>query len=72
MDRDVTDKICERAYELWVAGGTQEGQSELNWITAEQEVLAAAAVVAAKGRARLQTAKTGTEARAKRESAPRN
>ena len=32
--------IRERAYELWVGNGSPEGQSEVNWITAEQEILA--------------------------------
>jgi hypothetical protein len=42
MEQAVTEKmIRERAYELWVGNGSPEGQSEVNWITAEQEILAA-------------------------------
>lgn len=42
MEQAVTEKmIRERAYELWVANGSLEGQSEVNWLAAEQEILAA-------------------------------
>jgi Protein of unknown function (DUF2934) len=40
MERDVTERIRERAYELWVASGSPQGKSEINWLAAEKEVLA--------------------------------
>jgi hypothetical protein len=40
MERDVTERIRERAYELWVANGSPVGESEINWLAAEKEVLA--------------------------------
>jgi hypothetical protein len=40
MDRDVSDRIRERAYQIWMATGCRHGQAEQHWFTAEQEILA--------------------------------
>lgn len=41
MDRDVSDRIRERAYEIWMATGCGHGQAEQHWFAAEQEILSA-------------------------------
>jgi len=38
---DLSNKIRERAYELWVESGYRNGDAEQNWLTAEREILAA-------------------------------
>ncbi len=43
MERDVSDRIRERAYELWAESGYCDGQAEQNWLAAEAEILTAAA-----------------------------
>lgn len=40
LDRDLSDRIRERAYEIWVATGYRHGEAERHWFTAEQEILA--------------------------------
>lgn len=40
MDRNVSDRIRERAYEIWMAAGCRHGEAEQHWFAAEQEVLA--------------------------------
>lgn len=40
MDRDLSDRIRERAYEIWMATGCRHGQAEQHWFAAEQEILA--------------------------------
>jgi Protein of unknown function (DUF2934) len=39
MEREITQRIRERAYDLWIAGGSAVGHSELNWLAAEKEIL---------------------------------
>jgi hypothetical protein len=41
MDQNLTQRIRERAYELWAASGCPTGQSEQHWHAAETEILAA-------------------------------
>ena len=41
MDRDASDRIRERAYEIWMATGCGHGQAEQHWFAAEQEILSA-------------------------------
>ena len=41
MEPDLSDRIRERAYELWIASGYRYGEAEQHWLTAEQEVLSA-------------------------------
>jgi Protein of unknown function (DUF2934) len=40
MDRNLSDRIRERAYEIWVSSGCRDGEAEQHWFTAEQEILA--------------------------------
>jgi hypothetical protein len=39
--QDLSNKIRERAYELWVESGYRNGDAEQNWLAAEREILAA-------------------------------
>ena len=39
MDQTLTDRIRERAYEIWVASGLQHGAAEDHWLAAEREIL---------------------------------
>lgn len=40
LDRSLEDRIRERAYALYVQGGRQDGQADLDWCNAEEELLA--------------------------------
>jgi Protein of unknown function (DUF2934) len=40
MEQNLSDRIRERAYEIWVASGSPEGEAEQHWLTAEKEILA--------------------------------
>jgi Protein of unknown function (DUF2934) len=66
MPQELEHKIRERAYQLWVADGCREGESERHWIAAEREVLAAFAATAPapKGRGR-RAANSNVDAAAK-------
>jgi hypothetical protein len=39
--QDLSNKIRERAYDLWVESGYRNGDAEKNWLAAEREILAA-------------------------------
>jgi hypothetical protein len=52
MEREVTQRIRERAYQLWISSGSLDGQSEVNWLSAEKEVLAAKTAHTVKKQAR--------------------
>jgi hypothetical protein len=39
MDQNVTQRIRERAYEIWAASGCPAGQAEQHWVAAETEIL---------------------------------
>jgi hypothetical protein len=39
MDQTLTDRIRERAYEIWVASGRLNGAAEHHWLAAEREIL---------------------------------
>jgi hypothetical protein len=41
MDQTLTERIRERAYEIWAANGCPDGQAEQHWFTAEREFLGA-------------------------------
>ena len=38
MDQTMTDRIRERAYEIWVASGRPHGAAEDHWLAAEREI----------------------------------
>jgi Protein of unknown function (DUF2934) len=40
MEQNLSDRIRERAYEIWVANGSPEGEADQHWLTAEKEILA--------------------------------
>jgi Protein of unknown function (DUF2934) len=39
MERNLSDRIRERAYEIWVASGCPAGEAEQHWLTAERELV---------------------------------
>lgn len=39
MDKELEQRIRERAYELWIQHGSQPGRADEYWYQAEQEVL---------------------------------
>jgi len=39
MDTNLTNRIRERAYQIWFANGCREGEAEQDWLTAEREIL---------------------------------
>jgi Protein of unknown function (DUF2934) len=41
MERELSERIRERAYEMWIANGCREGGAEQDWLFAEREVLSA-------------------------------
>jgi hypothetical protein len=66
MQQELEHTIRERAYQLWVADGCRDGESERHWLAAEREVLAAFAATAPapKGRGR-RAANSNVDAAAK-------
>jgi hypothetical protein len=44
MDRDLSDRIRERAYEIWITAGRRDGEAEQHWLAAERELLAASSL----------------------------
>jgi len=38
MDQSVTQRIRDRAYEIWAANGCPDGQAEQHWLAAESEL----------------------------------
>jgi hypothetical protein len=42
MEPDLSDRIRERAYEIWIASGYRDGEAQQHWLAAEREVLSAA------------------------------
>jgi hypothetical protein len=39
MHQDLSERIRERAYEIWIASGCRDGQADQHWLAAEQEIL---------------------------------
>jgi hypothetical protein len=37
MDQDLSERIRERAYEIWIASGYRDGEADQHWLAAEQE-----------------------------------
>jgi len=61
MPQDLEHTIRERAYQLWVADGCRDGESERHWLAAEREVLAAFAVTAPASKGRKRAANSNVE-----------
>jgi|EndMetStandDraft_9_1072997.scaffolds.fasta_scaffold05618_6 hypothetical protein len=38
--QDIEQAIRERAYDLWISDGRQDGRAEAHWLAAQREVLA--------------------------------
>jgi hypothetical protein len=47
MEHSMHERIRERAYQLWDAGGRVEGQADQHWLCAEREILSQPATSAA-------------------------
>jgi len=39
--QDLEQSIRERAYHLWMEGGSQEGEADAHWLSAQREILGA-------------------------------
>jgi hypothetical protein len=39
MHQDLSERIRERAYEIWIASGCRDGEADQHWLEAEQEIL---------------------------------
>jgi hypothetical protein len=39
MDPNLIERIRERAYQIWFAGGCRDGEAEQHWLAAEREIL---------------------------------
>ena len=39
--QDLERTIRERAYQLWIEGGYQDGQAHAHWLAAQREILGA-------------------------------
>jgi DUF2934 family protein len=39
MHQDLSERIRERAYEIWIASGCRDGEADQHWLAAEQEIL---------------------------------
>jgi hypothetical protein len=39
VDQDLSERIRERAYEIWVASGSRDGKTDQHWLAAEKEIL---------------------------------
>ena len=37
MQQDLSERIRERAYEIWIASGHRDGEADQHWLAAEQE-----------------------------------
>jgi len=49
MHQDLSERIRERAYEIWIASGYRDGKAEQHWLAAEQEILSGPRSAAVKG-----------------------
>ena len=39
MQQDLSERIRERAYEIWIASGHRDGEADQHWLAAEQAIL---------------------------------
>jgi hypothetical protein len=65
--QDLDQAIRERAYQLWVESGCEDGNSDAHWLTAQREILSAS--LAETGR--LDGSKPVKSAKPKKAAAPR-
>jgi Protein of unknown function (DUF2934) len=57
MEEHLSDRIRERAYQIWVASGSPHGEADQHWLTAEREILATLIPAVPNGRAKRRTAR---------------
>ena len=38
-DQDLSERIRERAHQIWIASGYRDGEADQHWLAAEQEIL---------------------------------
>jgi hypothetical protein len=38
VDQDLSERIRERAHEIWVASGYRDGEADQHWLAAEHEI----------------------------------
>jgi hypothetical protein len=38
IDQDLSERIRERAYEIWIASGHRDGEADQYWLAAEKEI----------------------------------
>jgi Protein of unknown function (DUF2934) len=55
MDQHLVERIRERAYQIWVASGSPEGEAQQHWLTAEKEILAPLTPAVPNGRTKRRT-----------------
>jgi DUF2934 family protein len=66
MEQNLSDRIRERAYEIWVASGSPQGEAEQHWLTAEKEILAILVPAAPNASAKRRTGRVvGNRAKAR-------
>jgi len=68
-ETDLSDRIRERAYEIWIASGYRSGEAEQHWLAAEREILSALEreiLSALQSTKRLGRLPTGSEAGSRR------
>jgi len=41
MEQNLSDRVRERAYKIWIASGYRDGEAEQHWLAAEREILSA-------------------------------
>ena len=46
MQQDLSARIRERAYEIWIASGHRDGEADQHWLAAEQQILSSRRSVA--------------------------
>lgn len=64
MNKDLSDRIRARAYEIWAEGGYRHGRAEQDWLAAEAEILRAApAAKTLRGRRAPRSFARGSESR---------
>ena len=64
LQKDLSDRIRERAYEIWATSGYSDGEAEEHWLAAEREILSALQSAVVTKRIRSRTTPKLSRARA--------
>jgi hypothetical protein len=70
MQNDLSDRIRQRAQEIWEQEGRPEGRAEEHWAQAERDIRAAAGGPKAAGQPKASAKKAGNGAAAHRAAKP--